>query len=152
MADAVARQTGETLALLACPLEQEVDLGDPVRISVALLNLADTVSSVRPAFVFGAWLDARIEGPDGAVLERVAHVDAGPGSLVQLSPGGRYEEVVDLMCPMAGGECDPPYSFNSRGVYTIAMRYSYLCDHHPCERGRRVVDEISAPAFRIVLR
>jgi len=125
----------------------------PVR--VALQNVSDTTISLRPSFVFGAWLDAEIEGPNGALIARSAHIDPGMEARIDLGPGDRTEAIVDINCPVesptAPGGCIRPYSLDEKGAYVVKMRYSYPCGGQPC-KSNLTVEAIDAVPFEIVVR
>lgn len=141
LADAVVSRGSEPLELLVCPLEPVVELGFPIRVAVGIGNVSDSAIVLRrPSFAFGAWLDARIQGPGGSVLERVSYIHASLGQWMSLEPGELVETVVDLRCTHEGppgheNECVAPYLLELPGTYMIRMHYSYGCIDGPCSRG-----------------
>lgn len=156
MSDAKLQISQGPIILLACPLQHRVELGNPIRVRVALGNVADSTVRIRSSFVFGAWLNASVQGPRGEVLEQVAHIDAGRGSVTFVPPNELVDTVIDLRCP-SGGEtkrypCSAPYNFTARGTYTVEMTYNYACGYGPCAPDSLRIDQIRAQEFQVVLK
>jgi hypothetical protein len=145
------------LALVACPADTEIQRGEPVRVHVALVNVADSAIAVRSSFAFGAWLAATVFGPRGGVLEPMAHVDSNVGPPTILAPGQAVRGEVDLRCAVGAeatpvNPCQEIYRFSLPGEYRISMRYAYHCEDAPCGSNVDSMDSLTAPAFRIVVR
>lgn len=149
------RKGNDPVALLSCPVDTVFKIGGPIKVDVAIANIADSVVRIRPGLVFGTWLDAQITGPDGRVLKKVGHIDAGLGPFTYLAPGRMLRTTIDLRCALktdGGAGCISPYRFNTVGRYSITMSYSYACDFGPCESGQLKIDKVTAPAFSVSLR
>jgi hypothetical protein len=154
MAEAT-QEPGQPLVLLACPTETESELGSPIRVVVGLANVSNTSVLISASFVFGAWLDATIVGPDGHRLESMEHIDPPRVQAVAIDPGEVVEAIIDLQCPIIGygpDDCVAPYIFGQPGRYTVHMRYTYPCVDGPCPPGASDVNQLSAEPFTIILR
>lgn len=143
-------------ALLACPELDRSRAGGPLRVTVALANLTDSLLRVRPNFVFGAWLNAEIIGPQGTPLKMDGNVDAGLGEIQFLLPGRRIEAEVDLTCSFKvpdeereDGSCVSPYDLEVPGDYAISISYAIPCDIEGCWAGSERIEMLWAEPFKV---
>ncbi len=147
----------QPIVLLACPVNTVFSPAAAIPVRVALQNISDTTIWLRPSFVFGAWLDAEIEGPEGVPIASSAHIHAGMEARINLRPGDRTEAIVDLNCavgsPTSPGGCIRPYNMDQKGTYVVRMRYSYRCGvQGSCKADSLTVEGIEGMPFEIVVR
>ena len=135
------------LRLVACVLDAEVRVGDPIRIYVGLINVSNRPVNTLATLDLGSSIGMTVTDDGGYEQDYyVGEPDYYPDPLdlrrwdIVIPRGGSFGRVLDLGCDpgayRAGeGRCHMKLSLDRPGKYQITTRYWALCGFRECPYG-----------------
>jgi hypothetical protein len=151
--------TTQPLELVACMLDREARVGDPIRVFVALANTGGEPVLTRARLDLGAFLLIRVEDSAG---HRQDMSVGEPGYFaadttdILLPRGGIIGRVIDLTCDQGGYRasnvrCFSQLTVNEPGTYRVNLSYAVLCGQAGCPDNYPWVGRLSAPTLEFRL-
>jgi hypothetical protein len=149
----------ESLQLVACILDPQPRIGEPIRVFVALANAGRDPVFTRARLDLGAFLLVRVEDQEGRRQDmwvgEPGHFDEETTDII-LPRGGIIGRVIDLTCDQGGYRsaevrCFSELSLREPGLYRVHLSYAVLCGQAGCPDGHPWVGRLSAPPLEFRL-